>query len=514
MTPPPRTLLPRHRNLATLALLAILLLCCTPALAAGIVAPGATQAPAGNLVVARTLVTINPVPITTTAAPVQTVPCEAPSECLYSSEAAAKWGTNGYTQTQERACSYRAGNVAAPEAKYCYKEKLTTLVPRTLITQITVEPYVTETSDHQAPALKSTTGIPVATLHEPPGFTCADGKELCSGTCTDTKGSDLNNCGGCGQTCPAGLVCLGGECAANCPTGQVSCQGADCIDIQHDNSNCGDCGVSCGNRETCYKGKCTSLCSFSPSEFNSFSWATWQGINWMTPVKDQAACGSCWAEASTGATEAMYNIENNYRYPYGYNLNLSEQALVSGCYGDLGSCTGGDHSAALSVLKTRGVAEDIYMPYQSVDCTHENADGATVCNANIAGHCSIPGSCTLNGVPQNRIWKVTSVKTVGTASMWTDGEAISIVKKSILCNGPQTACSGNWWHCVDIIGWQGNQWDANGGWIVRNSWGTGWGSNGIGVIYYGKPVSSAKKEEQLAGDIVFDTWYVSGVHHE
>lgn len=95
---------------------------------------------------------------------------------------------------------------------------------------------------------------------------------------------------------------------------------------------------------------------------------------------------------------------------------------------------------------------------------------------------------------------------------WTDSEEITEIKTAILCHGPLTACSGNWWHCVDIVGWQGSEYDANGGWIVRNSWGTGWLSNGYGVLKYGSPLST-NKDEQLLGDIAMDAWYVQGVYH-
>lgn len=66
----------------------------------------------------------------------------------------------------------------------------------------------------------------------------------------------------------------------------------------------------------------------------SLDWRN-NGGNFVTSVRDQDNCGSCWAFATTRALESLTLIANNTP---GYDLNLAEQILVS-CSG-AGDCGG------------------------------------------------------------------------------------------------------------------------------------------------------------------------------
>jgi hypothetical protein len=96
---------------------------------------------------------------------------------------------------------------------------------------------------------------------------CPDHPENCQGkccgsNCTDTT-IDANNCGTCGNKCPAGLVCKAGVCGClpsgvACGMGQSCCPNTGCHSLDSDVNNCGGCGsmFACGTGAKCMSGKC------------------------------------------------------------------------------------------------------------------------------------------------------------------------------------------------------------------------------------------------------------------
>ncbi|MCA9668121.1 MAG: hypothetical protein KC503_21130 [Myxococcales bacterium] len=99
---------------------------------------------------------------------------------------------------------------------------------------------------------------------------CAAGESCCADRCVDTS-TDASNCGGCGQQCTGGKVCLGGTCA--CPAGRAPCDGGccatgqsccagKCIDYATDPANCGSCGNRCGGNQTCSNGRCVCVSGY------------------------------------------------------------------------------------------------------------------------------------------------------------------------------------------------------------------------------------------------------------
>ena len=88
----------------------------------------------------------------------------------------------------------------------------------------------------------------------------------------------------------------------------------------------------------------------------------WRTQGYVTPMKDQGQCGSCWAFSATGSLEGQYFKTN------GNLLSFSEQQLVDCTYvSTRDSCaTGGFMDQAFnSVLSKGGIQLNSTYPYTS-----------------------------------------------------------------------------------------------------------------------------------------------------
>jgi hypothetical protein len=109
-------------------------------------------------------------------------------------------------------------------------------------------------------------------------YTCKWGWANCNGDwkdgCEKDVSKDLYNCGACGNKCECGpyasAKCSGGKCQYTCKWGWANCNGDwkdGCEkDVGSDVNNCGGCGNKCpqpkyfGGEATCKNGKCGDQC--------------------------------------------------------------------------------------------------------------------------------------------------------------------------------------------------------------------------------------------------------------
>jgi len=89
----------------------------------------------------------------------------------------------------------------------------------------------------------------------------------------------------------------------------------------------------------------------------------WVAAGAVTPVKDQAQCGSCWAFSTTGSVEGAVQIAT------GKLTSVSEQQLVD-CAGSAGNqgCNGGLMDDAFNwIISHRGIGSEASYPYTARD---------------------------------------------------------------------------------------------------------------------------------------------------
>jgi hypothetical protein len=186
----------------------------------------------------------------------------------------------------------------------------------------------------------------------------------------------------------------------------------------------------------------------------------------MTLIRNQGACGSCWAFGALGALEALINIQTEIP---DQTRNLSEQYLLS-CSD--GSCNGWYMSSTCDFLKEHETVDEECFPYYASD--------------NIPCEDRCPD------------WRFRRRKL--TDWSWVNEEIDSI--KTAIMDGPvyvgfdvytdffyyQEGIYEHVWgeyeggHAVVMLGWD----DGDSCWICKNSWGTGWGEVGWFRIKYGE----------------------------
>jgi len=181
----------------------------------------------------------------------------------------------------------------------------------------------------------------------------------------------------------------------------------------------------------------------------------WRSAGGVNSVKNQGGCGSCWAFGATAGTEHAHWRAS------GSLLNLSEQQLVDCSPYDHG-CNGGFHTNAWTYLRSHPQMLTSQYPYTG---------RAGSCRAS-GGSVTVSGwqSVSRGSVSQHKAALNTGVVSIALAA---GNSQFQMYRSGIL---DSTACPTQIDHAVAMVGY-GNE-GGKDYWIVRNSWGSGWGDRG------------------------------------
>ena len=204
----------------------------------------------------------------------------------------------------------------------------------------------------------------------------------------------------------------------------------------------------------------------------TLDWRNYNGQRYVTSVKDQGNCGSCWAFATTAELESQMLMTEDL------NLYLSEETLLACAAQDNSTCSdGGYPEVASDYIADYGLPAAACLTYQDYDP---------------------PPPCRNECTSSNRI--------AYQISEWdyvlSDSEAPTVIelKNALYAYGPIVSdmnvyedfynyvkgvykhVSGGFdgLHEILIVGYD----DTQNCFIVKNSWGTDWGEEGFFQIAY------------------------------
>ena len=196
----------------------------------------------------------------------------------------------------------------------------------------------------------------------------------------------------------------------------------------------------------------------------------WREKGYVSPVKDQGSCGSCWAFSTVGNLEGLYYKEKQTM------VTLSEQMLVDCDTYDSG-CNGGLMENTFTWLKENGgIMTDTDYPYKGRKGTCQS-DETKYVDMQITGYTKLgSGSSTWDPVDEDEIKEF--LYETGPLAVALNANPLQTYSSGILDKTSSQCPTSGMNHAVTMVGYGHDDSQDKDYWIVKNSWGKNWGEDG------------------------------------
>jgi len=235
-----------------------------------------------------------------------------------------------------------------------------------------------------------------------------------------------------------------------------------------------------------------------PDTFNSAD--NWPQCATMKVIRDQSACGSCWAFA---AVEAMSDRMCIFLQQ---NISLSSADMAFCCDSCGFGCGGGYPASAWQYWADSGIVEEGCWSYPFPSCDHHTSGSTNPCPSQEFSNKPCPNKCAATWVGPSWSSNLHRGKSVYSLSGESD------IMNEIYKNGPvetaftvysdfltyksgvyrHTSGGALGGHAVKFVGW-GIE-NSEKYWLVANSWNPKWGDNGYFKILRGADECSIEDE--------------------
>lgn len=196
---------------------------------------------------------------------------------------------------------------------------------------------------------------------------------------------------------------------------------------------------------------------------NSFNW---RDAGYMTPVRNQLGCGSCWAFTAAAAFEGNFYIMNKE------SSDTSEQSMLE-CTG-AGSCNGGWYAGVFDYMRNVSIPTESDNPYkakQGVCKVASSTPYMTVSSGYVITQSRLPSTAEI----KNALCKYGPLASTLKVTPLFQAYAGGVYNEKASLKGPSDVNHG-----IVIAGWD----DSKGAYLIKNSWSKDWGEDGYAWVGY------------------------------